>query len=79
GASGQKLYAGSVAVNPNKIPYGTKMYITTPDNSFVFGYAIAADTGTGLMANIIDVDLFYDTYEESCWNGLRSVNIYILE
>lgn len=79
GASGQRLYAGSVAVNPNKIPYGTKLYITSADNRFVYGFAIAADTGTGLMANIIDVDLFYETYEESVMNSLRTVNIYILE
>lgn len=79
GASGMDLSAGYVAVNPNVIPYGTKMYITSPDNSFVYGYCIAADTGTGLMAGIIDVDLFYDTYLESCLSSRRNVNIYILE
>ena len=44
-----------------------------------YGYAIAADTGTGLMDGVVDIDLFYDTYYESCLNGLRTVNIYILE
>ncbi len=78
GASGMRLFYGYVATNPNKIPYGTHMYITSPDNSFVYGYAIAADTGTGLMQDIIDVDLFYETYAESCLNGRRMVNIYIL-
>ena len=65
GASGKRLAAGYVAVNPNQIPYGTKMYIASPDGSFIYGYAIAADTGTGLMNDIIDVDLYYDTYTES--------------
>lgn len=78
-ASGQRAGVGYVAVNPEVIPYGTKMYITSSDNKFVYGYAIAADTGTGLMNGVIDVDLFYSTYYESCLNGLRTVNIYILE
>ena len=78
GASGQKLSAGYVAVHPGEIPYGTKMYITSEDNSFVYGFAVAADTGLGLMQDIIDVDLYYDTYIESCLNGRKNVNIYIL-
>lgn len=79
GASGQRLSAGYVAVHPGEIPYGTKMYITSPDNSFVYGFAIAADTGIGLLGDVIDVDLYYDTYLESCLNGKRNVNIYILD
>lgn len=79
GASGQSLSAGYVAVHPGEIPYGTKMYITSADNSFVYGFAIAADTGLGLLGDVIDVDLYYDTYLESCLNGRRNVNIYILD
>lgn len=78
-ASGLRAAVGHVAVNPDIIPYGTKLYITSSDNKFIYGYAIAADTGTGLMEGIVDVDLFYDTYYESCLNGRRIVNIYILE
>lgn len=79
GASGGRCFAGTVAVRANEIPYGTKMYIRTPDGKFIYGYAVANDTGTALMDGIIDVDLFYDTYEESCLNGVRWVDIYILE
>lgn len=79
GASGQGLSAGYVAVHPGEIPYGTKMYITSADNSFVYGFAVAADTGVGLMNDVIDVDLYYDTFLESCLNGKRNVNIYILD
>ena len=79
GASGMKLSAGYVAVRADEIPYGTRMYITSSDGSFVYGYAIAADTGVGLMQGSIDVDLYYDTYIESCLNGRKTVTIYILD
>ncbi len=79
GASGNFLSAGHVAVRAEQIPYNTKMYIASPDGSFVYGYAVASDTGTGLLANMIDVDLFYESFLESALNGRRNVNIYILE
>lgn len=79
GASMMNLYDGYVAVRADEIPYGTKMYITSPDNSFVYGFAIAADTGIGLMNDVIDIDLFYETYTESCLNGRKYLNVYILE
>ncbi len=77
-ASGRRAMVGHVAVNPNVIPYGTKLYITSADGRFVYGYAIAADTGTALMDGRVDVDLFYDSYAASCRNGVKTVNIYIL-
>ena len=79
GASGLGLYCGTVAVNPNIIPYGSKLYITSPDGSFVYGFAIATDTGTALMQGTIGVDLYYDTYKESSLNWKNTVNIYIIE
>ncbi|RKJ55347.1 hypothetical protein D7Y09_04095 [bacterium 1XD42-1] len=78
-ASGRAAVVGTVAVNPNIIPYGSKLYITSADGQFIYGCAIAADTGTGLMQGIIDVDLFYDTYRESAMNGRKIVDIYVLE
>lgn len=78
-ASGRYAVPGHVAVNPKEIPYGSRLYIVTEDNKFVYGCAIAADTGIGLMADIVDVDLFYDTYEESVLNGRRIVEIYVLD
>ncbi len=78
GSSGLGLFYGSVAVNPNIIPYGSHLYITSPDGEFVYGFAIATDTGTALMEGIIGVDLFYETYKESALNWKNTVNIYIL-
>ncbi|MGI6404605.1 MAG: G5 domain-containing protein [Oscillospiraceae bacterium] len=74
-----KAAVGHVAVNPNVIPYGSKLYIRSTDGRFVYGYAIAADTGTALMQGIVDLDLFYQTYAESCLNGIRQVDVYVLE
>lgn len=78
-ASGLPAIPGHVAVNPNIIPYGTKLYIATPDGSYVYGYSIAADTGTALMRNEIIVDVYFNTYQESANFGIKNVNVYILE
>ena len=79
GSSGLGLYAGTVAVNPNIIPYGTKLFITSPAGDFVYGFAIATDTGSSLMSGIVGVDLYYETYLESVLNEIKHLNIYILE
>lgn len=73
---GLPVGVGIVAVNPDIIPYGTKLYIASDD--FVYGYAIAGDTGGALMAGEALVDVYYDTLEE-CYNfGRRDMNVYIL-
>lgn len=77
-ASGRVAKVGNVAVNPNVIPYGTKLYITSTNGQRVYGYAIAADTGGALASGRIMVDLFFDSYQASCNWGIQQVNIYIL-
>ena len=42
GASGMSLSYGYVAVDPTEIPYGSKLYITSADGSFVYGQSSAA-------------------------------------
>ena len=79
GASGQRLTYGTVAVNPNIIPYGTLMYITSDDGSFVYGYAYAADTGTAMMEGHAFVDLYYQTYQESVESAVVPVTVYIID
>ena len=78
GASGLGLGYGTVAVNPNLIPYGTKLYITSTDGKFVYGYAIATDTGGALLNGSCLVDLFYETYSEALMNGVQQVNVYVV-
>lgn len=78
GASGRRLSYGTCAVNPALIPYGTLLYIESTDGKFVYGYAIAADTGGALMAGTCLVDLFYESYSESVMNAVQSVNVYVV-
>ena len=78
GSSGLGLHYGTVAVNPALIPYGTLLYITSTDGRFVYGYAIATDTGTALQNGSALVDLYYETYEESLLNGVKQVNVYVI-
>lgn len=77
-ASGRPAKVGYVAVDPNVIPYGTKLYIVATDGT-VYGYAIAADTG-GFVHNGTNtvVDVYLDTYDECVQWGRRNVNIYVI-
>lgn len=79
GASGLGLYEGTVAVDPNIIPYGTKMYITSTDGKFVYGYAIATDTGTALRDGQVLVDLFFENHADALTAAVHEVNVYIVE
>ena len=78
GSSGLGLGYGTVAVDPDVIPYGTKLYITSTDGKFVYGYAVATDTGIAVQKGEILVDLFYETYAESVINGAIQVNVYVV-
>jgi len=78
-ATGVKPQPGYIAVNPKVIPYGTKMFIKTSDGKYIYGYAVAADTGGFIKKHPTGVDLFFNT-ESECRNfGVRSVEIYILD
>lgn len=77
-STGRTAAVGVVAVNPDIIPYGTELYITSSDGSKVYGYAVAADTGGAVMRGSIIVDLFMNT-ESDCYDwGRRDVNVYFL-
>lgn len=78
-ATGKIPQVGMVAVNPNIIPYGTRLYIASADGSYVYGYAVAEDTGTACMAGDIVVDLYMNSEEECNAFGRQMLNIYILD
>ncbi len=77
-ATGVTAYHGGVAINPDLIPYGSKLYVESTDGSFVYGYCTAVDTGGALMDGSAIVDCFYDTYDECVNFGRRDVNVYVI-
>ena len=77
-ASGVLPQTGYIAVNPKVIPYGTKMFIVSADGKYVYGYAIAADTGGFIRKRPNNVDLFFNTKSECRQFGRRDVVIYFL-
>lgn len=70
---------GHIAVNPKVIPYGTKMFIKTVDGKYIYGYAVAADTGGFIKKHPTGIDLFMDTESQCVKFGVRQAEIYILE
>lgn len=77
-ATGTVPKPGSIAVDPNMIPYGSKCYVVSADGRYVYGYCIAEDTGGFVKMGNTTIDLFMNN-EQMCddW-GNRRVNIYIL-
>lgn len=72
-ATGQNLLTNpmAVAVDPNVIPLGTRLYVEG------YGEAIASDTGGAIKGNIIDVH--FSTYEQCIRWGRRIVKVTILD
>lgn len=70
-ATGIKPSRGVIAVDPQVIPLGTKLYVEG------YGYGTAQDTGGKIKGNRIDV--FFETKEEALQWGRKNVKIYILE
>lgn len=70
-ATGVRARRGIVAVDPNVIPLGTRLYIPG------YGEALAADTGGAIRGN--KIDLVMESYSEAINFGRRGVEVYILE
>ncbi|MGM9539669.1 3D domain-containing protein [Anaerovibrio sp.] len=69
-ATGAVARRGIVAVDPDVIPLGTRVYIPG------YGTAVAADTGGAIRGN--KIDLCMESYGEAINFGRRSVEVYIL-
>jgi uncharacterized protein YabE (DUF348 family) len=61
----------TIAVDPTVIPYGTKLFVQG------YGFAIAADCGSAIKGNFIDV--FFDTKREALNWAVKYVNLYVLK
>lgn len=76
-STGNAVYQGFVAVDPNVIPYGSELYIVADDGE-VYGYAIAGDTGGAARQGRIIADLFFNDYSDCVQWGRKDVTIYVL-
>jgi 3D (Asp-Asp-Asp) domain-containing protein len=70
GYSGLRLHYGTCAVDRRLIPMGTVLWVQG------YGYAVAADTGSAISRNRID--LFFNSYADACRWGRQSVKVYVL-
>lgn len=70
-ATGVRAERGVVAVDPNYIPLGTRLYIPG------YGFAVAADTGGAIRGGRID--LCMEGYNEAIRFGRRDVDVYVLK
>lgn len=73
-ATGTTVHVGSVAVDKNVIPLGSRLYVVTNDGSVIYGMAVAEDTG--VRGN--NIDLYYNTYQQCVNFGRRSATVYVL-
>ena len=70
-SSGTNPRVGTVAVDPNLVPMGSRLYVEG------YGFARAEDRGGAIRGNRIDV--FLETESEARRWGRRSVKVYILK
>ena len=75
---GLKPAVGVVAVNPKQIPYGSLLWITSKDGKFVYGYAIAGDTGGFARDGSAVLDLYMGSVQECIQFGRRNLNVYVI-
>lgn len=67
---GLPLARGIVAVDPDVIPMGTRLFVEG------YGQAIAADQGNAIQGNRID--LYFDSHQEALNFGKKTVQVTIL-
>ncbi len=78
-ATGKRVQPGYIAVNPNQIPYGTKLFIRSSDGNYIYGYASAEDTGGFVSWGNTIADLFFWSESDCRQFGRRSIEIYVLD
>ncbi len=77
-STGKRAQAGYIAVDPKEIPYGTEMYIVSADGNYIYGYCVAADTGSYIYDVDWTVDLFMNSNQQCVNWGRRDIIIYVI-
>ena len=77
-ATGTQARVGAIAVDPDYIPYGTRMFIMTLDGEYIYGIATAEDTGSREYIHDTRIDLHFDTYAECRKFGARWCRVFFL-
>ncbi len=70
-ATGTTPHKGTIAVDPDVIPLGSKLYVEG------YGYGVAEDTGGAIKGHI--VDLYFNSNSECIKWGRRDVKVYIVK
>ena len=65
-----------MAVDKKVIPLGTRMYIVSDDGQYIYGVAVAEDTGKSIKGN--KIDLYFDSVAECDTFGIRGCTVYFL-
>ena len=75
-STGTTVRIGTVAVDPQLIPYGTRMFIVSNDGEYVYGVSTAEDCGGAIVDKRID--LYYPTLAQCFDFGRRDCTVYFL-
>lgn len=76
-ALGTAAGEGTVAVDPDVIPLGSRLYIVSEDgSSWEYGYAVAEDTGSSIQGERID--LFFWSERDCQEFGRKMATVYVL-
>lgn len=74
--TGVKARKGIIAVDPRVIPLGTKVYVEVAGDTPDYGYAVAADIGSAIKGDLID--LYFDSQSYVNRWGCKRVKVYVL-
>lgn len=75
-AMGTPAVYGVVAVDPNVIPLGSKVFVLSADGQYIYGTARAEDTGGAIKGN--KIDLCFNSNSEAIQFGRRDCIVYVL-
>ena len=77
-ATGTQARVGAIAVDPRRIPYGSRLFIMSVDGEYIYGVATAEDTGSREHIIGTRIDLHYDTKAECIQFGARDCLVFFL-